>query len=364
MKAKSITFIAVFLFSMSIFPIYNTLVNKTHNPVGVDEFSIRSLYNIDAVLSISGAAGNLLGISTDADKVFFGRDHWLFLGNNFNKPISKKIVGASGYDSDIHKTITAMDGWAALSRSIGGKGFYVMIGPDKDSIYTDMLPGWYRKNNDTISQNLISGSNLYIDTPKYLMLAKNESALPLYFKTDTHWNELGAYEAFKGLISKSEMNGDNLQWPSEKLNFVSLGTSNGDLSRFQRSGVFLSDTDVRITSPSVANIPISVISYKSGKNIYAGLNESIESPREALLVRSPEALNNTKVLWLRDSFGTSMSRIMASTFSETLQIHHGRTSPEEIKKIMLNYKPDYVIVTVVERDDLGKMFSYNPSETN
>ena len=104
------------------------------------------------------------------------------------------------------------------------------------------------------------------------------------------------------------------------------------MSRFQRFGSFLSDNDVKIISSSVTNIPLSVRSYRSGAVLYNGINKSIESPTEPLLVGSPAALNSKKVLWLRDSFGTAMSKLMAFTFSETLQVHHGRISPEEIKK--------------------------------
>ncbi|MFZ4215766.1 hypothetical protein ACOZB2_30905, partial [Pantoea endophytica] len=90
----------------------------------------------------------------------------------------------------------------------------------------------------------------------------------------------------------------------------------------------------------------------------------IDSPQENLLIKSPNALNNKKVVWLRDSFGTAMSRLMAVTFSETLQIHHARVTPEKIKEIILNYKPDYVIVTVVERDSMGKVFQYDVNKNS
>lgn len=53
-----------------------------------------------------------------------------------------------------------------------------------------------------------------------------------------------------------------------------------------------------------------------------------------------------------------MSRLMARTFTETLQIHHGKVQPSIIKKMIADYKPDYVIVTVVERDSMSKLFKY------
>jgi len=38
-----------------------------------------------------------------------------------------------------------MRGWEFLAKGTGAKGFYVLMGPDKDSIYTEELPYWYKK---------------------------------------------------------------------------------------------------------------------------------------------------------------------------------------------------------------------------
>lgn len=360
MKTKSIIFIFIFLISLSIIPIYNIINHKAIYQTDRLERVRDSLFNIDLIMSIAGSAGNFVGISSDSNKVFFGREKWLFLGDSFNHSVSKKINGSQAYGKEIKKTISVMHGWEKISKSIGVKGFYVVVGPDKDSIYSDKLPQWYVKKESTITSELINGCDFYINTPEIVLRAKKETTEPLYFKTDTHWNELGAYAAFKGLANKSAKNRDKLTWPDSDLEFTSFASEAGDLSRFQRSARFLSDVDMKITSPSVANLHISVSSYNSGVIIYSGKNKPIESPSELLLVHSPSALNKVKVLWLRDSFGTAMSRVMASTFYETLQVHHGRTSPEAIKKILLDYKPDYVIVTVVERDELSKMFAYDP----
>lgn len=360
MKAKSFIFIVVFLISLSVIPFYNSIINGPVSLLEKREDAKSELFNIDQVMSFAGAVGNVLGISSDAEKVFFGKDKWLFLGEGYNHSVSKKIDGPEGYEKQIQNTIAAMDGWNKLTKASGARGFYILIGPDKDSIYTDKLPQWYVKSESTISQKLIEGSDFYVNTPSLLINAKKETSHPLYFKTDTHWNELGAYVAFKGLISKSKMNGDDIVWPNDTMKFIETSYRTGDLARFQRSSYGLNDANVDISSPSVTDIPISIKSFNNGTVIYSGLNKKIEPPKEPLLVSSPKALNKMKVLWIRDSFGTSMSRVMAYTFSETLQLHHARLSPNIIKNMMESYKPDYVIITVVERNELSGMFSQSP----
>jgi len=80
-----------------------------------------------------------------------------------------------------------------------------------------------------------------------------------------------------------------------------------------------------------------------------------------LLVRSKHALNHRKVLWLRDSFGTALSPFMAATFTETLQIHYAALEPETLAGLVETYRPDYVFLTVVERDARGEWFRKPPA---
>lgn len=346
---------------MTVIPVFNALERFSSISKEAIKSTFSDLYNIDSFISLLGSMGNLAGISVDAEKIFFGKDHWLFLGEGFNHAISKKINGTANYHEAIANTLKSINGWEKLAKENKTKNFYILIGPDKDSIYRDKLPGWYRQTDDSITKQLISSSNVYIDTLSLLTEQRKKSALPVYFKTDTHWNELGASAAFKGLVEKSHQNNDKLAWPEDELKFEEIKAEPGDLSRFQRSGYQLQDSDIKIISPSVTKIPVVVKSYKTGSILYSGINKIIESPKESLLIDSPKALNKAKVLWLRDSFGTALSRLMATTFTETLQVHHGRTTPEQIKEILLNYKPDYVIITVVERDELSNMFAYEPT---
>ena len=61
------------------------------------------------------------------------------------------------------------------------------------------------------------------------------------------------------------------------------------------------------------------------------------------------ALNKSRVLVLRDSFDTVVSRYMTRTFSQTLQKHYSYVSREDLKKIVAEFQPDLVIVLMVER---------------
>lgn len=365
MKTKSITFLLIFILSVLALPAYRLYDGVTFYKAKSLHGALNQAYNIDPILSVLGSLGNKLGISIDPSSVYQGKDGWLFLGKDFNQTLMKKINGEKSFEDQIQSVNKSINSWSEYLNSLDCKRFYIVIGPDKESIYPEYMPDWYEPNANQIPQKLLSlNPSVYVDTFSKIRSEKGNDSNPLYFKTDTHWNELGASLAFKTLEEKSKNNNDGLIWPSEKLEFDQYPRAPGDLSHFQRSGDFLNDVNVTIKNKSISNYDIIESSYSTGKVIYHGKNTPIDSPQENLLIKSPNALNNKKVVWLRDSFGTAMSRLMAVTFSETLQIHHARVTPEKIKEIILNYKPDYVIVTVVERDSMGKVFQYDVNKNS
>lgn len=84
-------------------------------------------------------------------------------------------------------------------------------------------------------------------------------------------------------------------------------------------------------------------------------------------VSSDDALNAAKILWLRDSFGLALAPFMAATFTEIVYLHWydalaegGRRFVELVK----SWQPDYVFVTVVERQSRSELFAQPPPSVN
>jgi hypothetical protein len=100
--------------------------------------------------------------------------------------------------------------------------------------------------------------------------------------------------------------------------------------------------------------------FETGHLTFSGGNPNIGLPKFPLLVKSKHALNQKRVLWLRDSFGTAMAPFMAATFSETLSLHYAKTTPALFARLVDTYKPDYVFITVVERGARGGWFTNLP----
>ncbi|HSL05945.1 MAG TPA: hypothetical protein VK901_20715 [Nitrospiraceae bacterium] len=123
----------------------------------------------------------------------------------------------------------------------------------------------------------------------------------------------------------------------------------------------LQDSEVVIEIDSEHPIETEQYDFETGQLTLSGGNPRLGPQSRPILVKSKHALNQKRVLWLRDSFGTAMAPFMAATFTETLQVSIRKSSPVLFAKMVETYKPDYVFITVVERDVRNKWFESFPS---
>lgn len=82
---------------------------------------------------------------------------------------------------------------------------------------------------------------------------------------------------------------------------------------------------------------------------------------DPVLVHAEGALNQARLLWLRDSFGTALSPYMSATFSDVLQVHWATgLAPGALDDMVSRWRPDHVLVTVVERGARNAAFAALP----
>jgi len=141
---------------------------------------------------------------------------------------------------------------------------------------------------------------------------------------------------------------------------IDLGTeeiktrSGGDLARFLKLEDYLHDTDVsrNITFPQGFSVQSRSYFDSVQKAVPAGL--LFPSQKEPLLVESFNALNEKRVLWLRDSFGTQLSPLMTLTYGQVVHWHYGKSFKQQqlLRELLEKFKPEIIIMTVVERESL------------
>jgi len=366
MKKRVFMFVWVALLVLAVVPVVNlSLGDGQKKNAELEWWRDSALYNLDFASALLNRFFYPHGISTNPDQVLIGKEDWLYLGEQYGNTISRNRRGATVEDAEVARIIGhATNSWSEWLSQKGVSTFRVMLGPDKSTIYPEFLPGWAQpateSATDTLLKNVSQG--LYIDTRTALRAAKSQFTESLYYKTDTHWNSLGAwvaFQAFQGEIARTETGLRLLTEQDVRISNVNE-RQGGDLAKFLRLKEILRDDEVAIDIKSELPVETAQYDFETGRLKRSGGNPEIHTAQRPLLVKSKNALNQKRVLWLRDSFGTAIAPFMAATFSETLQLHYDAAHPELFARLVDTYKPDYVFITVVERGARRKTFGSFP----
>lgn len=364
MRRSVFVFLSAVLLSLLVVPAINILAAPNRDAIKWKEKAF--LYNMDFAARWGARLLYPIGISTDPEQVIVGRDGWIFLGDQYEQTRTVDRRPPSKADYTLGQEIgSATKAWDAYLASKGVKLFKIMIGPNKGTIYPEYLPTWAKTSSPNATDALLdgTGTEYHVDLRGTLLAAKANHSEALYYRTDTHWNSLGAGVAFKAFAQQVGKAAPELRWPSQSAYELSHvdPRGGGDLANFLRLTANLSDSEPIIHASSLS-VETKQIDFDSNQELHQGGNPMVGSPTKPLLVFSKGALNNKKLLWLRDSFGTAISPLVAATFSQVLQLHWGEAMKPEGRLVQLveEWKPDYVFFTVVERASRTLWFTAYP----
>ncbi|MBT1727767.1 alginate O-acetyltransferase AlgX-related protein [Enterobacter quasimori] len=312
-----------------------------------------SFYKMDFAIPALSYTLYKMGISLYPNDTVVGKDGWLFLGDKYNKTLSENRNLKPLSESDIKKMISARHAWDAYVKSYGGIGYVLTMAPDKHSVYSEEAPGWVVESGGSKNIRYLldhsRNDKTFINLGENFSSLKNDSDI-IYYKTDSHWNQNGAWHAYKNLASVLGKVIPEVKWLSnDDITFNKTPRPGGDLSNFLRLQYTISDVQY------LYNVKPEHAAPKDGKdrNELAYLYKS-SSLKANDLYYNKNALNDMKVLWLIDSFGGGMKQYMHATFS-TINEQHYLTlmaDKKKFKKVIDDFHPDIVIVTAVERQIL------------
>lgn len=331
-------------------------------------WSRANLYRLDFLMPWLGRLAYPLGISISPDQVIIGRDDWLYLGDKYARGISAKRHPTMDEDRVvIDRIVRGSAAWQHWLEARGVRCYRIQVVPNKSSVYTEYLPRWAQSAPDNPIDSMLEqvSPTIYVNTLSSLHEAKTHFSAPLYYRTDSHWNALGAWIGYRELARSMDSCGSEpIQWLTpDQIRLSMLKDQGGrDLASFLWLGDVLEDTEVVVDVDIGRIIPTVHMDFESGERTSQSDNPRIGAPQRPLLVHSPNALNQARVLWLRDSFGTAMAPFIAATFSETLQLHYGLAPPDVFAGLVDEFDPDYVIVTGVERAALLDWFQLSPPD--
>ncbi|MAO09189.1 MAG: hypothetical protein CL596_10800 [Alteromonas sp.] len=277
---------------------------------------------------------NLFAINPIPNKVLEGDDDYLFLGDDFSMAFSE----SKGYDlfrgghfKLMDKQVFSKQRWLKER----GIAYYIAIAPNKLTIYDEKIP--IRKGTDTTKRvqtvNYFNSKGFSIIDLSDTLIKQKEKGL--YFKTDTHWNELGAYYAYCQLLTAIKKDFPQVRMLSEAdFTVEPLKYTRRDLARMLR-------TQRR------EEAPVLHIKSPKGKKVASELCIPDFYNQDPLRYeyRYKSNVNNLKILVLGDSFGTWWQKFLKESFGEVVIIRQNRFEA----RIIEQEQPDIVVNEYVER---------------
>ena len=270
------------------------------------------------------------GVDPIPQKVVKGTNGWLFLGDSYSNAMkeSKAIIAFEEKElTKIKAMLLKKKAWLDQQHI----DFYVAVAPNKHSIYGEELPiekGKKASKREQLKKLFESEDLNFIDLADAF---PDKTKGRLYHKTNTHWNDYGAFWGYHALLSKIKEDHPSLQLLNlEDFEMVTEISQREDLTgmlgiNIEEERILLKNANEIATKvPSTLPVPPKVKNY---------------------VFQYRSTINNIKVLTFRDSFFTTLMKFMKESFGESVYIW-GWFS-EEVVEIE---KPDIVVWEIVERD--------------
>jgi peptidoglycan/LPS O-acetylase OafA/YrhL len=267
-----------------------------------------------------------------------GEGDWLFLGNDYDNTVAKRRLAMRPSDEYISKVVAQFSALAEKGEESNTK-VALLVGPNKSSVYTEYLPKKMmpsdRRYSAIITDHLSKIPNLTANDPTELLVKSKSTEGLLHWRTDTHWNQKGAFIAFKSLLDGLELKCPNVEFALE-------GTHKGDLIRISQLDDFPIHADdnwkYRIKADSQI---VREELHGQPKDTFGWKGKVVNS----------KALNDMSVWVIGDSFTNAIRPYLEASFKEVSYIGHWSKKLNTLPLELSNSaeKPDLVLVVRVER---------------
>ena len=351
---RFIVIILIILFSPIVFSICNLLIHKFSESKDKFRLNFKTHYFFKEELLFFNKLikKNLFGTYLIPNRSIDLDNGWYVVGNAFNDAFLESKALKVFSKEELYRLkdiIKSQNNWLESK----GIKFYIAIAPNKLTTYDTLVP--IRKmSRKTKLQQLDSLCNeLGVNFVNMGMKFKENDSLRLYHKTDTHWNEAGAFLGYD-----ASMDAIKKDFPSTvfKENNLSDFNMNSSLTLFGDLNKMLKNDDKEELLKLENNSPKCA---KKIQNILALPGDYHFDPKNYEM-RFENEVGNLKFLSYRDSFMVSCKPFFVENFRESLFLWDYVFDQEIINK----EKPDIVFFELVERniDHLLKNKVINKSE--
>lgn len=278
-------------------------------------------------LTLKAGADRLVG-SLDSSNVLLGKEGWLFLQDVSD---SKSISDYQGLTAYSQEEMAALAGTLEkLNQVLARKGskLALIFAPAKEGVYSQYMPDSIPVvSRPTRVQALVEYLNQHTQVPVLFPLEELSAAgesTQVYYKYDTHWNDVGAWLAAQQLLEVLDLPFEEIL-PTVEVNPDK--TAPTDLANMCGSWDFCTDD----------------LYYE----VDAPAAQCTEGTPDTELTRY-QGDGTEDLLLVRDSFGAALGPRLAQGFDETVVIHGNLLSEENLAQYQ-SAIPQVVVVEVGER---------------
>ncbi|MCR5250492.1 MAG: hypothetical protein K6E50_07800 [Lachnospiraceae bacterium] len=284
----------------------------------------------DALVAGNAATDYLL-FRSSSDRVIVGKEDWLFYAAKMDgDPVSdyqgSVLYGKKQLASIAERLCAQRDKLAAE-----GTRFVIFFAPNKERVYAEYMPEQYGAPAEEyrlkqLADYLQENTDLeVVNSLEAVLQAKNETEAPLWYKTDTHWNDLGAYVGSRELLGTL-----GIELPALSECTVEAGEpTSGDLARILHLESLFEkkDREYRIAEFELRCEIQAEEGYHAGVNAHA------------------EGADPRRIYFCRDSYADAMIAYVGNCFTDSRFVYRAFYTEEDRKA----FAPDIFVYEIVER---------------
>lgn len=296
-------------------------------------FNDRLAYRNKSVDFISRFKYSVFKTSPTPNIVTIGKDDWLFYTIQNSMDITNTLF-AEDELIKIKNNLQIVTKWFALK----GIKYYFFVAPIKARIYpeklnAELLQKFKISKLDQLYNFLKNDTTInVIDVRDELIAGKN--IRPTYIKTDTHWNEFGAFLAYEKIIKSVKKDFPNIISNNiSQFKIDSFEANEGDLQLMMGFEDEINFTQYKLTNKSGIK-PIIIDSSKINNS------STINSIREM-----PNKINGLKLFVVRDSYTEYLRIFLTPNFDRSF---YAWTTTVPVTRV-LEEKSDLIIHEILER---------------
>jgi alginate O-acetyltransferase complex protein AlgJ len=275
--------------------------------------------------------------------VLIGKNNWLFF--TFSNLIDD-FVGADPFTQEEleiwRSNLEHKRDWLAKH----GIRYLFVVAPNKQTIYSEYLPDYLQKER---GQSRLQQLSAYLKTFSDVSILDLSAALTegkkrhrVYYMTDTHWNDRGAYTAYRAIMDRVG------QWfPTVSLKQIKIFEDKNILGPGGDLAGMLDMADTLHEERPVLKMQPTTCSPKIKQALSDFRKIPAEQIRGAPLVTTCDA-SKLRAVVFRDSFFTAVVPFIAEDFNRIDYVWKPYDHAIMIK-LMAQQKPQIVIEELVER---------------